>query len=300
MDISSFLPIAESIAGGAIGAGALKGPLKSLDDWWYYFFGSKTELTRQKAELLNAQKLEAYKSNIYEEVKNIPPENVKEPKLDIIGPALEASKYYIDAPELRKMFAKLVASSIDSRKEATTRSAFVEFVKQMSPLDARFLSILTTSKFQNKLPICKINKTLKGGSNIPMESGVLALEVLPDLKERKLAPAAINNLSRMGLVQISYSEWLHSFNYDKHFTQTPEYARSVQEQTLLKEEFNIVQNFKIPDTAPSDQKIRFNQLQNKVSTVLEQSSGILESNITIEKGLISITALGTDFTSICV
>ncbi|WP_265481859.1 DUF4393 domain-containing protein [Lactiplantibacillus plantarum] len=281
MDFSSLLPIAESIAGGAIGAGTLKGPLKSLDDWWYYNFGSKTELARQKAELLNAQRLEAYKSDIYEEVKNIPPENVKEPKLDIIGPALEASKYYIDAPELRKMFAKLVASSVDSRKETTTRSAFVEFVKQMSPLDAKLLSILTAS---SSLPICKINRTLKNGGNVLLKSEILPIYSLADTNERLVVPSTIINLSRMGLVQVSYSKSLMNSDYTEIFSKTPEYLNSIQELEQKTKAYQATKNTEVP---------------TQFSNLLTQLKQIAESTITIEKGTLSVTALGKDFTSIC-
>ncbi len=282
MDISSFLPIAESIAGGAIGAGALKGPLKSLDDWWYYFFGSKTELARQKAELLNAQKLESYKTDIYNEVKNIPPEKLQQPKLDIIGPALEASRYYIDAPELRKMFAKLVASSVDSRKETITRSAFVEFVKQMSPLDAKILSTFVSNSQSNKLPMVKINRKLANNNKIPLKSEVLSFELFSDINERTMIPSAIINLSRLGLVEVTYSEWLSQLDYTKIFSLTPEYDQCTKELQELKSQYQVFSN------------IGF--LSNEQ---LEGLKTLANSSIELDQGLLTLTSLGKDFTSLC-
>ncbi|HAT54343.1 MAG TPA: hypothetical protein DCW31_03725 [Lactobacillus sp.] len=282
MDISSFLPIAESIAGGAIGAGALKGPLKSLDDWWYYFFGSKTELARQKAELLNAQKLESYKTDIYNEVKNIPPEKLQQPKLDIIGPALEASRYYIDAPELRKMFAKLVASSVDSRKETITRSAFVEFVKQMSPLDAKILSTFVSNSQSNKLPMVKINRKLANNNKIPLKSEVLSFELFSDINERTMIPSAIINLSRLGLVEVTYSEWLSQLDYTKIFSLTPEYDQCTKELQELKSQYQVFSNNGF--------------LSNEQ---LEGLKTLANSSIELDQGLLTLTSLGKDFTSLC-
>ena len=40
--------------------------------------------------------IEAYKNQLLKEASSINPENLKEPELKILGPALEASKYYID------------------------------------------------------------------------------------------------------------------------------------------------------------------------------------------------------------
>lgn len=50
--------------------------------------------------------------------KNI--ENLQEPSLSIAGPALEASKFYLEEEELRNLFTKLIASSMDKSKMNST------------------------------------------------------------------------------------------------------------------------------------------------------------------------------------
>lgn len=283
IDFNSLLPILGSVAGGSIGAGVLSGPIKSLDDWWYYQFGKDTELKRNEAQLLNKSKIEAYKKDIFDEVKKIPNENIKEPQLDIIGPALEASKYYIDTPELRKMFSKLVASSMDSRKEEVTRSVFVDFVKQMSPFDAKLLSIV--SKKGNIIPIANIQRKLPDNNGVlTFKSDILTMEILTDISERNMASSAIVNLSRMRLIDTSYSEWLTAFDYDESFSKTPEYTQCEQQIALSKNVYRMRLDSKV-ETSPKD---------------LENMKRLANSTVTIGKGRLNLTTLGTEFTKICI
>lgn len=283
IDFNSLLPIFGSFAGAAVGAGAASGPIKSLDDWWYYHFGKNTELKREEAALLNEAKVEAYKKDIFDEVKKIPNENIKEPQLDIIGPALEASKYYIDTPELRKMFSKLVASSMDSRKEEVTRSVFVDFVKQMSPFDAKLLSII--SKEGDIIPIATIQRHLPENNGIlTFKSDILTMEILTDINERNMASSAIVNLSRMRLIDTSYSEWLTEFDYDESFSKTPEYTQCEQQIALSKTMYKMRLDSKI-ETNPED---------------LESMKRLANATVTIGKGRLNLTSLGTEFTKICI
>ncbi|WP_412095180.1 Abi-alpha family protein, partial [Bacillus haynesii] len=55
----------------------------------------------------------------------MPEENLVEPPLHIIGPTIEASKFYFESDELRSMFSNLIAASIDSETINKTHPAFV-------------------------------------------------------------------------------------------------------------------------------------------------------------------------------
>lgn len=284
IDFNSLLPTVGSFIGGAVSAGAVSGPIKSLNDWWYYHFGKNTELRRTEAQLLNESKIEAYKKDIFDEVKKIPAENIKQPQLDIIGPALEASKYYIDAPALRKMFSKLVASSMDSSKEQITRSVFVDFVKQMNPFDAKLLAIFSNEVGPN-IPIATIQQKFNDNEGIlTFKSGVLTMNLLDNLNDRKMASSSIINLSRMGLVDTSYSEWLTKFDYDESFSKTPEYFQCGQQIESAKSEYQERLNTEV--TISSEY---MNTLKKKA-----------DSTVTIGKGRLMITTLGKEFTEICI
>ena len=92
----------------------------------------------KKQQHRHSLNFEDYVSKIQNKTQEIPEEFLQEPKLNIVGPALEASKYYIDSEILREMFANLISSSVDSRKSSKTHPSFVEIIKQLSSLDAKF------------------------------------------------------------------------------------------------------------------------------------------------------------------
>lgn len=153
MDITPFLPLITGAIGGATSAGVFKGPVQTLQDWWYVHYGyemsDKAAILKARQEA-NVQKLQ---QSLLKNVSEIKPENIQEPKLNILGPALEASRFYIEEQELRDMFAKVIASSMDKEKNNQMHPAFVEIIKQLSPDDALFLK-----EFENtsRLPYGKL------------------------------------------------------------------------------------------------------------------------------------------------
>lgn len=86
--------------------------------------------------------LKDFEKQISINLQQIPKEHLKEPKSSVIGPALEASKYYIEENKMRSMFAKLIANSSDNRLNSTVRTSFTEFIKQLEPIDALILKEL--------------------------------------------------------------------------------------------------------------------------------------------------------------
>jgi len=88
------------------------------------------------AQIYKNHKIEMFKNKLCEEISAIPDSKRVIPPMNIVGPAIEVAKFYIDDEELRNMFVKLVASSMNSDKTAMTHPAFIEIIKQLSPLDA--------------------------------------------------------------------------------------------------------------------------------------------------------------------
>ena len=74
-------------------------------------------------------------------------EKRRDPSLAVVGPAIEASKFYIEEEDMREMFANLIAASMDDRLTNEVHSSYVEIIKQLSPLDAQNLIYL--NKGQN-------------------------------------------------------------------------------------------------------------------------------------------------------
>lgn len=102
---------------------------------WLGYWGDKQKVKR-------AIYLEDYKKKIVDNILCIPEDSLIEPSTRIVGPAIEASKYFIEEEYCRDMFAKLIASSCDSSKSPSVHPSFPEVIKQLTPLDAKFLTLL--------------------------------------------------------------------------------------------------------------------------------------------------------------
>lgn len=82
-----FLPLVTGFLGGATSAGVFAGPIQTLQDWWYINYGHDVS---NQAALLRAKNeidVENLRNKTLQEVATIPPENVQEPPLKILGPA---------------------------------------------------------------------------------------------------------------------------------------------------------------------------------------------------------------------
>lgn len=177
----------------------------TLSELWDLGIGSHVSLWGEKQTLRQQNNFTKYKASIEEKTQSIPNDKLTDPQLHIVGPAIEASKYYIESDELREMFANLIAASIDSRKIDRTHPSFVEIIKQMSPLDAQNLALF---KDVVQFPICQyrlINdsrhyKTLL--TNIFLEN--------KEVTKLDLIASSLENLSRLGLIFITYESYIPS------------------------------------------------------------------------------------------
>jgi hypothetical protein len=75
-----------------------------------------------------------------------PIDKIVTPDISLVGPAVESIKFLDQEPELRNLFAQLIASSMDARINDNLHASFVEVIKNLSREDALIL------KFLNKKP----------------------------------------------------------------------------------------------------------------------------------------------------
>ena len=198
--LKDFLPLVTGFLGGATSSGVFAGPIKTLQDWWYINYGhdlsSQAALLRAKNEI----DVENLKNSTLQQVATIPPENIQEPPLKILGPALEASKYYIEEEELRSMFAKILASSFDNRKNSVIHPSFVEIIKQLDITDARILQVLKEHNYVTESPIPCMKAVAKSDDGTKI---IFPIIYFIDGSEGidELAPS-LTNLERLGLLKI--------------------------------------------------------------------------------------------------
>ncbi|MEK8207014.1 DUF4393 domain-containing protein [Paenibacillus sp. FSL L8-0696] len=220
-----------------------------------------------KLRIKNAINLKKYMQDLRRELLNIPEENLIEPKLSIVGPALEASKYYIEEDVIRQMFSKLIASSLDNRKTSQIHHSYVEIIKQFSPLDAQNLK-----SFGNvaSKPIANYINHIQPGGAAPLQVNVfLENDNCNDLDRIAIS---ISNLQRLGIVTLTFDgSYLNGLDTYKKHEEHEVYLR-------LKEMFENTSNMKLP----------------------ENFMPFRELKVEIQKGIISLTPLGSALKRICI
>ncbi|MDT7540178.1 MAG: hypothetical protein QOE33_82 [Acidobacteriota bacterium] len=155
-------------------------------------------------------------SELLEKFKNTPSERIVTPSPSIAGPAIESLRFNANEPSLRELYINLLATSMDADTAHNAHPAFVEIIKQISPDEARVIQVLAPTgvspivsagsqylhgigERSNHLDI----EFLKHFSLLPYDANCL----YPDL-----FPSYLDNLNRLGLVQLKEDYYLAGEN----------------------------------------------------------------------------------------
>lgn len=152
------------------------------------------------------EKISNYVQNSLEKkLENVPPENIIPPDISVAGPALEALRFVGDKEELREMFSKLLSTSMNSEINKFAHPSFVEIIKQLSSDEAKILKSIGN---ESSMPLIKVriveketgyySEPLVNFTMLPFESNCDHVE---------LGPSYINNLNRLGLISVSYTQY---------------------------------------------------------------------------------------------
>lgn len=181
----------------------------TLTALWFVTFGWLDHYA-DKVRIKRAANLKEYQTLVNKEISKILPEHLMEPRVSILGPAIQSSEFYFEEEHYREMFAKLIASSMDSSKQNSAHTSFVDIIKQLSPVDATLFSAISLNRDIDigSIPISKIMIT--GGKNISLGRKLKDLLVIPHNLENTTScdiSASLNNLNRLGLIDISYTKF---------------------------------------------------------------------------------------------
>lgn len=241
-------------------------PADTFNETWKYIFGPIDSFLMRKNEKRRIDN-EKYIKSITQKVVHIPNESLQEPKISILGPALEASKFYIEEDDIREMFASLLASSFDSSKNSILHHSFVEIIKQLTPLDAKNLKSIAQSK---NSPIAQYTKKFEDeGMNI-----LKPLIFLSDLTNIK------NSINETNL------------EFDRKFDRNASSLTNLERLGLIK--INLTQRLGDDNLYEA---LENNPIANEYKTLIEESN--TTDKFTVKKGIASITPLGRDFYKIC-
>ncbi len=118
----------------------------TLSDIWFIVFGGISHYA-DKRKLRYAAELEKMNLELHKEVSKIPIEKIIEPDIQIVAPALEASKFCVEKEELRKMYVKLIASSLNSEKSLSVHPIFTDIIRKMSSTDAKLFNAIINNDY---------------------------------------------------------------------------------------------------------------------------------------------------------
>lgn len=172
---------------------------------WLGYWGEKQKLKQQKY-------IEGFKISLYNKVNSIQIENLKEPSMSIVGPAIESSKYFYEEPYYRELFSNLVAAACDKSKIGNTHPSYVEIIKQLSPIDAKLLSMY---KYNNTYPMVEIYFRDIEKKVTPCAHYLFNFKDKNDefsREENLLLTSSLENLIRLGIVK--KNQRIHELNYD--------------------------------------------------------------------------------------
>lgn len=196
--------VLETCVIAAVTALATKGaaaPANTLNLLWQATFGRWDPKLAKYVEN-NAKK---YANDIGKELDKIPKNSINsDPDISIIGPAMEASKYYVGKKEIRKMFAKLIASEFNLQKADMVHHSFVKILEQMSVNDARFFDVFSRHGVGPIANIILIQRSSDNQNVLhPFQSNII---YYPGIIEDNFVKNAVSiyNLSRLGLFEITF------------------------------------------------------------------------------------------------
>lgn len=228
-----------------------KGIGNTLQSIWDICFGW-IDNTDEKIKYKRLIALNKFKEYIESGISEVPTEDLCNPKISVVGPTLEASKYYFEEEDIRNLFAKLIINSTNRKICDLIHPSFLEIVKQLSPVDANLFHALYCN---SPIPVCKVFR-VDDPAFFSMTESFKWLGISEDEDDSYLEFPNVNgtdlsrhhihldginfshlttersfdNLSRLGLVCIDYSNTIPNFPKES-FLRNPEIQDALRKST---------------------------------------------------------------------
>lgn len=152
-------------------------------------------LARPRLWIANANyKLQETNILIAKKLENISVDKIKTPEDYIAIPALQALSYSMDSEELREMYANLLAKAMNTDTAQKVHPAFIDIIKQLSPLDANIFNIICSN--EDKCIVTKDICLVK--SQVSYDFSDMLTPI--NLDDVEVVSSSIYNLLRLGLL----------------------------------------------------------------------------------------------------
>ena len=229
---------------------------------------SKIHFLAEKMRLQQAHDLEEFKKSLSDKLNAKPEECLVEPRMQVVGPAVENAKYCMDEPKIREMFQNLLANAADERYQSKVHPSFSAIIAQMSPLDAENLSLFRKKEVY---PIARYKFNLSGGGEyVSFTHCFLVNSKMKTADELELQAASLSSLERQGLIEIIYGQLL----LDKTVYEPFENTEIMQRSRITLSIYQAMENENTPDD-------------------------MRHTSVTQQNGIVKLTPFGKEFTQVC-
>lgn len=254
-------PVKAVLKPGANQIGTLFGDLLAMAT-------SKIHFSAEKMRLQQAHDLEEFKKSLSDKLNAKPEECLVEPRMQVVGPAVENAKYCMDEPKIREMFQNLLANAADERYQSKVHPFFSAIIAQMSPLDAENLSLFRKKEVY---PIARYKFNLSGGGEyVSFTHCFLVNSKMKTADELELQAASLSSLERQGLIEIIYGQLL----LDKTVYEPFENTEIMQRSRITLSIYQAMENENTPDD-------------------------MRHTSVTQQNGIVKLTPFGKEFTQVC-
>ena len=182
---------------------------QTVADMWDFIFGGFSTFVAKKRHQHNKD-IEDFKKSLVHDILKIPENDLQEPPLSILGPALESSKYYIEDKKVRELFAQLIARSMDKRYNGKVHVSFLSTIQQMNALDVQNISMFSKNDI---LPIASYSRKASNGGHYYLAPLVFLSN--PNVTDVSQQALSISSLERLGLIKTTFeSYFVNEAHYD--------------------------------------------------------------------------------------
>jgi hypothetical protein len=155
-----------------------------------------------KALVWGYEKIEDFiTTRVSEKLKNISEENITTPPPQVAGPTIEALRYSGHDPNLRELYANLLATAMDKETIHMAHPGFVEVIKNLTSDEA---SLIQAFNVNSQYPILDIRANFQDSSKgfITIFSNYSHLSKIVEINRSDLIPTYLDNLCRLGILEI--------------------------------------------------------------------------------------------------
>lgn len=164
------------------------------------FFNNTILYPMQKYNLYAENKLNNFAKELQERASKIPNENLVEPKVNILGPAIEGLKYNLDEEHIKEMFTNILLSNMNNKKQCRIHPSFIDIVKQLSTHDAITLKLFKDLQITEEA-IIKLKYISKNRGFILVNNDIFLIH---SSNINTLSNIVIDNLLRLKLIETDF------------------------------------------------------------------------------------------------